>query len=239
MTASAEAAWCQTLESQKHNLAAVKVLESKLNVARCWTLDSMEWQAAAEKVSMWHYQHCIDALEGLIVARMFELMKMNMSQTGKSHHIQILSYTNLWLLNRLQHAQAHHQCPESSLKSHLHCPRQVLLCCSHPSTSSTTPWLRTGGWVCLPLWLWPPLSNNLPPTCSDQCWSVLGIFFWSALISVRIADQCWAVLIRLSNHWVTCTKLSVLGLLICAEWFWSDFLTLECLVSTSAIHHVT
>jgi len=47
----------------------------------------MEWQQAAEKVSMQHYQHYIDALEGLVVARMFELTKMNMSQTGKFPHI--------------------------------------------------------------------------------------------------------------------------------------------------------
>jgi hypothetical protein len=45
--------------------------------------DSVEWQQAAEKVSMRRYQRCIDALEGLVVARMFELTKMNMSQTGK------------------------------------------------------------------------------------------------------------------------------------------------------------
>jgi len=28
------------------------------------------------------YQRCLDSLEGLVVARMFELKKMNMSQTG-------------------------------------------------------------------------------------------------------------------------------------------------------------
>ena len=31
------------------------------------------------------------------------------------------------------------------------------------------------------------------------------------LISVSIADYCWVVLIRLSNHWVACTKLSTLA----------------------------
>ena len=59
--------------------------------------------------------------------------------------------------------------------------------------------------------------------CQD-CWSVLSSSDQTSkslsdlykIISVRIADQCWIVLIRLSNHWVPCTKLS-----------------------TSAIHHVT
>lgn len=93
MTASAETARRHALESQKHDLAAIQVLESKLNVTQCWTLDHVEWQQASERVSMQRYQCCIDTLEGLIVARMFELTKMNMSQTGKSPCI--LSYTSL------------------------------------------------------------------------------------------------------------------------------------------------
>ena len=83
-TASTETARRHALESKKHDLAAVQILESKLNIAQRWTSDSVEWKQSAEKVSMRRYQRCIDALEGLVVARMFELTKMNMSQTGKS-----------------------------------------------------------------------------------------------------------------------------------------------------------
>jgi hypothetical protein len=81
MTASMETARRHALESQKH-LVAVQIFESKLNVAQQWTSDSMEWQQAAEKVSMRRYQRCIDALEGLVMAQMFELTKMNMSADG-------------------------------------------------------------------------------------------------------------------------------------------------------------
>ena len=87
MTTSAETAHRHALESKKHDLAAVQVLECKLNITQRWTPDSVEWKQAAEKVSMRRYQCCIDALEGLVVARMFELTKMNMSQTGKSPHV--------------------------------------------------------------------------------------------------------------------------------------------------------
>jgi hypothetical protein len=90
MTASAETARRHALESEKRNLAAVQVLESKLNITQRWTVDSVEWKQTAEKVSMRRYQRCIDTLEGLIVARMFELTKMNMSQTGKPPHILLL-----------------------------------------------------------------------------------------------------------------------------------------------------
>jgi hypothetical protein len=61
----------------------VQLMEKKLNIGDRWMPGSEEWKAAAEKVSMRQYQHCLDTLEGLVVARMFELTKMNMSQTGK------------------------------------------------------------------------------------------------------------------------------------------------------------
>jgi hypothetical protein len=81
-TASMETARRHALELQKRDLLAVQQLENKLNIAQRWEPGSFEWQAAAEKVLMRTYQRCIDVLEGLIVARMFELTKMNRSQTG-------------------------------------------------------------------------------------------------------------------------------------------------------------
>jgi hypothetical protein len=93
MTASAETAHRHAIESNKHDLAAIQVFEYKLNIAQRWTVNSMEWQQAAKKVFMRTYQHCIDALEGLVVARMFELTEMNMSQTGKPlSHILCMVY---------------------------------------------------------------------------------------------------------------------------------------------------
>lgn len=83
-TASTETACRHALELQKRDLTAVQVLENKLNIAQRWERGSFEWQAAAEMVMMRTYQCCIDVLEGLIVARMFELTKMNQSQTGTS-----------------------------------------------------------------------------------------------------------------------------------------------------------
>jgi len=84
-TASAETARQHALELQKRDLTAAQVLENKLNIVRRWERGSLEWQAAAEKVSMRTYQRCIDILEGLVVAWMFELTKMNRSQTGMTY----------------------------------------------------------------------------------------------------------------------------------------------------------
>lgn len=95
MTASAETARRHALETKKHDLVVVQILENKLNIEQRWTSDSIEWQRAAEMVSMRRYQRCIDALEGLVVARMFELTKMNMSQTGKLPLVLAAHYCNL------------------------------------------------------------------------------------------------------------------------------------------------
>jgi len=71
------------IESHEKDLRAVQLIEKQLNVTSRWLPGSEEWKAAAEKVSVRQYQRCLDTLEGLVVARMFELTRMNMSQTGK------------------------------------------------------------------------------------------------------------------------------------------------------------
>lgn len=70
-------------EAADCDLAAVRDLEVELDIRQRWTADSEQWKAAAILVGRRRYQHRLDELEGLVVSRMFELMKMNMSQTGK------------------------------------------------------------------------------------------------------------------------------------------------------------
>ena len=80
-------------------------MEKRLNILVRWQPESIEWKAAAEKVTLRRYQRCIDVLEGLIVARMFELTKMNMSQTGMSfYHCNCYSLPNTYGHFRLQPA---------------------------------------------------------------------------------------------------------------------------------------
>ncbi|KAF6742011.1 hypothetical protein DFP72DRAFT_994703 [Ephemerocybe angulata] len=63
-------------------LRSVMDLEVKLDIKKRWEAGSKDWVAAAELVSQRRYQRCLDQLESLIVSRMFELTKMNMSKTG-------------------------------------------------------------------------------------------------------------------------------------------------------------
>ncbi|KAF8808965.1 hypothetical protein BYT27DRAFT_7222762 [Phlegmacium glaucopus] len=77
-TASQETAQ-HSMESHQQDLLSVQFMEKQMDIK----------EAACEKVSRRTYQCCIDVLEGLVVACMFELTKMNMSQTGYSLHKHI------------------------------------------------------------------------------------------------------------------------------------------------------
>ncbi|KAK7040640.1 hypothetical protein R3P38DRAFT_2513560 [Favolaschia claudopus] len=70
------------LELHGRALKAVHDLEIRLAVPRRWTPEDAEWRAAATLVSHRRYQRALDNLQGLIIARMFELGKCNMSGTG-------------------------------------------------------------------------------------------------------------------------------------------------------------
>jgi hypothetical protein len=83
------------IESHGKDLRTVQLMEKRLNISDRWMPGSEKWKAAMEKVSMRQYQRCLDTLEGLVVARMFKLTKMNMSQTGN-----LLSYIILYLFSR-------------------------------------------------------------------------------------------------------------------------------------------
>ena len=71
-------------EVEARDLLVVQNLELWMGIVHRWGPGDNEWKHAAMMVGKQRYQRCLDTLEGLIVARMFELTKMNMSQTGVS-----------------------------------------------------------------------------------------------------------------------------------------------------------
>jgi hypothetical protein len=82
-TRSIETERRHALEEYEKDLKVVQDLEKKLDVSVRWEPGSEDWVRTGKLVTMRKYQRALDRLEGLIVARMFELTKMNMSQTGK------------------------------------------------------------------------------------------------------------------------------------------------------------
>jgi hypothetical protein len=69
----------------------VHELEHKLVIQIPWAPDSDEWIVACEKVQLREYRKAVDRLESLVVAQIFELSKMNMSQTGTLSIINVVS----------------------------------------------------------------------------------------------------------------------------------------------------
>jgi len=70
-------------ETYDKDLAAVQELELKLEIPSRWKPGDVEWQNAGRLVAQRKYQRALDNLESLVVARIFELGKMNRAGTGE------------------------------------------------------------------------------------------------------------------------------------------------------------
>ena len=73
----------QAHENLKKATDLVHESERLLGVEIPWTATSKEYLEAAELVRRRRYRRCLDELERLVVQRIFELTKMNKSQTGE------------------------------------------------------------------------------------------------------------------------------------------------------------
>ncbi|KAJ7857422.1 hypothetical protein B0H14DRAFT_3085219 [Mycena olivaceomarginata] len=69
-------------EKVEKDLQRVHELEETLDIVERWTSGSPKWEATVEEIKKRKYAVALDALELLIVERIFELTKMNQSQTG-------------------------------------------------------------------------------------------------------------------------------------------------------------
>ncbi|KAJ7197841.1 hypothetical protein GGX14DRAFT_374768 [Mycena pura] len=78
----AELARRHAKEKVEKDLECVQALEVQLDVAERWTAGSPKWVSTVVEIKQRKYQLALDALELLIVERIFELTKMNQSQTG-------------------------------------------------------------------------------------------------------------------------------------------------------------
>ena len=85
-SASLETKCHHALENRDRDLLIMQDLEVMLGVVERWVPECPEWKSAAVMAGKRRYQRCMDDLEGLIVSRMFELTKMNMSQTGMTFY---------------------------------------------------------------------------------------------------------------------------------------------------------
>jgi hypothetical protein len=68
------------------DLERVQDLEELLEIEERWTTALLKWTATVNEIKKRKYHLTLDVLELLIVKRIFELTKMNQSQTGERVH---------------------------------------------------------------------------------------------------------------------------------------------------------
>ncbi|KAJ7876438.1 hypothetical protein B0H13DRAFT_2236010 [Mycena leptocephala] len=71
-----------TRENYDKAVHSVQEMEEKMGIEDRWTRESQEYKEAAELVATRRYRGAVNKLEELVVKRLFELTKMNMSGTG-------------------------------------------------------------------------------------------------------------------------------------------------------------
>ncbi|KAJ3911844.1 hypothetical protein F5877DRAFT_54846 [Lentinula edodes] len=81
-TLALERAQRHAQENERKILADVHALEMKLDVRVRWTEGSKQWEEAGSLVTGAKYRRALDKLEGLLVSRIFELSRLNISGTG-------------------------------------------------------------------------------------------------------------------------------------------------------------
>ena len=78
----AELARRHAKEKTEKDLNSVQELEALLDIQERWTTTSQKWVETTIAIKKRKYQLALDELELLIVERIFELTKMNRSETG-------------------------------------------------------------------------------------------------------------------------------------------------------------
>ncbi|KAJ7348100.1 hypothetical protein DFH08DRAFT_1001633 [Mycena albidolilacea] len=80
-TANGTARW-HAKENYNRAVQAVQEMEKKMDILVRWTVDDEEYENAEALVASRHYRLALNKLEELVIKRLFELTKMNMSGTG-------------------------------------------------------------------------------------------------------------------------------------------------------------
>ncbi|KAI6020774.1 hypothetical protein PISMIDRAFT_53038, partial [Pisolithus microcarpus 441] len=77
------------LPNFEKDLKIVQDIEIKLGVTKHWVPEDEEWQTTGCLVANHKYQHCLNQLESLVIAQIFELSKMNQAGMGYKLHKHI------------------------------------------------------------------------------------------------------------------------------------------------------
>ena len=83
-TLSKETARRHLQERAERAMQEVQTLEIRIGIETRWAVGDENWIRVDKMLREREYRRALDTLEGLVIARLFELTKLNQSQTGKS-----------------------------------------------------------------------------------------------------------------------------------------------------------
>jgi len=81
---------CNEEENERKLIADVQALEACLDICVRWTVGCDEWVEAKKLVKESAYRKALDKLECLLIARMFEMSRINVSGTGKPLNLLVI-----------------------------------------------------------------------------------------------------------------------------------------------------
>jgi len=78
---------CRHLHEQRDNaLHDVIEMEVRMGIVNWWGPSTPEYQEMIKYLNTHEYQRALDNLQKLVILRLFELHKLNLSQTGRCLH---------------------------------------------------------------------------------------------------------------------------------------------------------
>ena len=122
------------LESERHDLKdriqrlniELFQMEKSMNIHNCWELGDHQYQQAVKYIATRHYQQALGRLQCLVIQRLFELQKMNLSHTGQSDNCFLLG-SLLTTTISLSHSHAYREEPPEMVQGNLR-SCQVIQC---------------------------------------------------------------------------------------------------------------
>ncbi|KAG6887110.1 hypothetical protein C0995_001409 [Termitomyces sp. Mi166 len=81
---------CRQLNDHRETLLVeILDMEQHMNIDLRWTVNHSKYQKMAEYIANLKYEKALDHLQTLVIKRLFELHKLNLSQTGYQMHMHI------------------------------------------------------------------------------------------------------------------------------------------------------
>lgn len=116
------------IELRESCLRQVIDLEVSMNVEKRWDLLSPEYLETLGYLATRKYQRALEELQRLVVQRLFELHRMNVSATGECS-LALLGFLTMIKILSVPYANAHREGAPEPLQGDQECCENIQCCC--------------------------------------------------------------------------------------------------------------